>query len=102
MKIIITLFLIISVVGCSKPSNEEAKVASNACQKFISKQMGVLEKHTKVFDVWMKNGAIVVEVGYKEYPFPSADSYSVRKCIYDEKNGRISSPSPLSDREWSK
>jgi hypothetical protein len=103
MKKLAPVLLALSLIGCSGPSQEEIRAASNACKEFIAEEMGPRGKHsveTKVFDVWEKRGAIVVEVGYRK--IYTSGSYSVRKCIYDEKKGRLSSPSPLSDSEWNK
>jgi hypothetical protein len=84
------------------PSDSEFQEATQACEEFLAKELsrggGSLETH--VFDKWTKNGAIVLEVGYREKYTEKA--YSSRKCVFDKKNGRLSSPSPLNDREWAK
>lgn len=106
MKKLVLVLLTLSLVGCSGPSQEEISAASKACKEFIAEEMGknkmggMSSIETKVFDVWEKRSAIVVEVGYRK--IYTNGSYSVRKCIYDEKKGRLYSPSPLSDSEWNK
>lgn len=106
MKKLALVLLTFLLVGCSGPSQEEIRAASKACKEFIAEEMGRGEMggkysiETNVFDVWEKRNAIVVEIGYRKNH--SNNSYSMRKCIYDEKRGRISSPSPLSDSEWNK
>ena len=100
MNKMVVVLLAASLSACSGPSKEETEVASQACREFIAKNMSVSEDNTKVFDIWSKNGAIVMDVGYKEKSWD--DSYSVRKCVYDEEKGTISSPSPLNDSEWQK
>jgi hypothetical protein len=100
MKSLLVLLVVTSLAGCSGPSQEDIKVASDACQEFIAKKMRVSLDDTKVFDAWSKNGAVVLDVGYKKKYWE--DSYSVRRCVYDEKKGTISSPSPLNDSEWAK
>jgi len=101
MKKLVVILLTSTIVGCG-PSEKEKQVASMACREFVSTQMKVKEENTKVFDIWKKKNVIVVEVGYNENPYRSNSSYSVRKCIYDEKKGRISLPSLLNDGQWDK
>ncbi len=99
MKAACAALFTLTLVACS-PSAEKIEEASKECEAFIAKEMNGRDLETKVFDTWTKDGAIVVEVGYKERS--SSGSYSVRKCVYDEAKGRISSPSPLNDSQWSK
>jgi hypothetical protein len=93
------------LLGSSEPSEEKAKEASALCREFIGKEMrsqGAFPKsiETKVFDVWTKRGAIVMDIGFREEYTDS--SYSMRKCVYDEAKGTLSSPSPLNDSDWKK
>jgi len=94
------------IVGCTGPSEEKIKAASNACEKFIAKQMEPSkwssDIETHIFETWVKNGNIVASVGYRDKYKDKKDTYSVRLCVYDEKNKTISSPSPLNDSEWRK
>jgi len=51
------------LTGCTGPSEEKIKIVSDACEKFISKQMEASEWssdiETYVFETWVKNGNIV-------------------------------------------
>lgn len=98
IKTVCVSLLAICVVGCG-PSGPEYEEAKKACAEFIGSEMNAYD--TKVFDLWSKGGAIVMDVGYKAYNSHSS-SYSIRKCIYDKSQGRIGSPSPLNDSEWRK
>jgi len=102
MKKIVVFLSVLLVAGCSgKPTEEETKMVSAACENFITKQMGGDYKvETHVFDVYKKKGKLVAEVGYRDKY--SDESYSVRLCVLDEEKETISSPSPLNDSEWSK
>jgi hypothetical protein len=97
-------FIVVVVAACSGPSEEKVAKASSICQAFIAQEMkgrrDSADPETKVFDAWEKNGSIVLEVGYRKAS--SDGSYSVRKCVLDEKKGTVSSPSPLNDSEWRK
>lgn len=102
-KPIFAALAIFSMAACSGPSEEKLKEASTQCEAFIAKEMegrGSRGLETKIFDIWTKNGAIVMDIGYKEKY--SSKSYSVRKCVFDEVKGTISSPSPLNDSQWRK
>lgn len=98
MRSLICLCFIILLSGCG-PSKEKMFEASTQCEKYVSEKMQLVAP-TKVFDVWEKNDALVVEVGYQKRP-NVGDTFMTRKCVYDEKNGRISLPSIL-DRQWDK
>jgi len=50
MKSLLVLLVVTSLAGCSGPSQEDIKVASDACQEFIAKKMRVSLDDTKVFD----------------------------------------------------
>ena len=100
MKQLFSLLIVVLIAGCSGPSQEEIDMMSEACREFISDNMTTSLRNTQVFENWNKNGVVVFEIGYKNSRFDT--SYTVRKCVYDEKNGTISSPSPLNDSEWAK
>lgn len=101
MKNLIAAAFVLSLMGCSGPSDEEEQIASKECPEFIEKNMKSREPiETKIFDIYPKKGKVVVEVGYRDKY--SDDSYSVRLCILDSEKGTISSPSPLNDTEWRK
>ncbi len=102
---IIKSLFILQLTGCFGPSEEKIEEATNVCQTFIAKEMksdsSAMEIETKVFDFWTKNEAIVMEIGYKD-KYSIDDSYSIRKCVYDEAKGTVSNLSPLNDGEWAK
>jgi hypothetical protein len=97
-KFFFSISILLFLIGCG-PSGAELEEAKGACEKFIDSEMRSYE--TKILDSWTKNGSIVFDVGYKSLGSRSS-SYSVRKCVYDKKQGRIFSPSPLNDSEWKK
>ena len=97
-KLALSISFLFLIVGCG-PSGAEFEEAKGACEKFIDSEMRSYE--TKILDSWTKNGSIVFDVGYKDFGSRSS-SYSVRKCVYDKKQGRMFSPSPLNDSEWKK
>ena len=86
-----------SLTGCFGPSNEDKELAKTECEKFIQKKF---ERYTHVFDLWTKDEKIVVEVGYKDASWK--DEYSVRLCVVDMENGRISIPSVFNTAQWRK
>lgn len=99
---IITLVASFSLNACG-PSSAQISAATSECQSFVEDKMGVLKEDTHIFDSWVKDGKIVVEVGYKQYPIKSRDdSYNTRLCVYDEEKGTISLPSVLNNSEWRK
>ena len=98
MKTALCMIGIVFLTACG-PSKEAISAASQRCEAFVSESLRAVTE-TKVFDIWEKNGAIVVEVGYKQAgEYRSA--YSVRKCVYDEKKGVVSLPGMM-DKEWDK
>jgi hypothetical protein len=104
MKYFLVPFLVIFLTGCSwfGPSDEEKKAASSACEKFVSKRMGV--GCTRTFDVYKKKGKLVAEVGYAK-GFGDCDTitkYSVRLCVIDNEKGTITLPAVFNEGEWSK
>lgn len=99
---IISLIAMLSLNACG-PSPQQISAASSACQDFVQEKMIIVKENTHVFDSWVKDGKIVVEVGYKEYPNNlKADSYNTRLCVYDEEKGTISLPSLFNNSEWRK
>jgi len=99
---IATLITMFSLNGCG-PSSQQMSTATDACQNFVEEKMSVFKKDTHIFDSWVKDGKIVVEVGYKQYPITHVDdSYNTRLCVYDEEKGTISLPSLLNNSEWRK
>jgi hypothetical protein len=105
MKQPIAALCSVLLVACSGLSDEEKNLYSSECQKFVEEnapgQFGSYGFDMKVFDIYKKKGSWVVEVGYKRRA-DNRDSYSVRLCVVDAENGRLSLPSPMNDREWRK
>ena len=97
LRAFITISTIFALTGCFGPSAEEKEMAKNECEKFVKEKF---EKYTHVFDLWTKDGKIVVEVGYKKSKW--SDEYSVRLCVVDTENGRISIPSVFDTALWKK
>lgn len=98
MKTALCMNAVVFLTACG-PSKETISVASQRCEALVSESLRAVTE-TKVFEIWEKNGAMVVEVGYKQAgEYRSA--YSVRKCVYDEKKGVVSLPG-IMDREWDK
>ncbi|PSF07692.1 hypothetical protein C7H09_09435 [Marinobacter fuscus] len=99
MKIILALFLTTLLTGCLGPSAEQKVKAEVACEKYV---LDNFQKHfgeSHIFDTYVKDEKIVVEVGYRDKRSYS-DSYSVRVCIYDEAAGTIRIPSLLEMGQW--
>lgn len=105
MKQSIAALCTVLLVACSGLSDEEKDLYSSECQKFVEEnapgRFGSGGFDMKVFDIYKKKGNWVVEVGYKRRA-DYGDSYSVRLCVIDAENGRLSLPSPMSDSEWQK
>lgn len=107
LKIISTtsaLALMSILAGCSKsPSKEQMEIGGEACRDFIAKEMktGSRDLEATITDAWMKDDKVVFEVGYRE-KFTRDSSYAIRLCIYDEKQGTLSSPSPFNSSKWEK
>lgn len=94
------------ISGCGGISDEDRKIAEDACVDLIKEQFRVVtydkENAPKIFDTYTKKGKIVVQVGYKMVEYGAESKpYSTRLCVVDIKNGTVTSPSPLSDSEWS-
>lgn len=105
MKQVFAISLAILLAGCFGPSAEQKQRAETACEKFVLEK--VAEKYldeTHVFDTYVKDGKIVVEVGYRRESrsYSDGDSYSVRICLYDEEKGTIEIPSVLNMGQWKK
>lgn len=105
MKQLFAALCLVSLVACSGLSDEEKNLYSSECKKFVEEnapgRFGSYGFDMKVFDIYKKNGKWVVEVGYKRNA-DYGDSYSVRLCVVDAENGRLSLPSPMNDSEWRK
>ena len=105
MKRLIAALCAVLLVACSGLSDEEKNLYSSECQKFVKEnapgQFGSMGFDMKVFDIYKKKGHWVLEVGYKRKA-DRGDSYSVRLCVVDAENGRLSLPSPINDSEWRK
>lgn len=96
---VIMLVTAFSLSGCG-PSSEQLATATDACQGFVQERMSVTKENTRIFDSWEKDGKIVVDVGYKQRSYDS--SYSMRLCVYDDKEGTITLPSVLNENDWRK
>lgn len=105
MKKLIAAIFSVLLVACSGLSDEEKNLYSSECQKFVEEnapgRFGSMGFDMKVFDIYKKKGSWVVEVGYKRRA-DYGDTYSVRLCVVDAKNGRLSLPSPMNERDWRK
>ena len=105
MKLLIAALCSVLLVACSGLSDEERNLYSSECQKFVEEnapgQFGSGGFDMQVFDIYKTKGKWVVEVGYKR-KVDYGDSYSVRLCVVDPENGRLSLPSPMNDSEWRK
>lgn len=104
------IFAIASTValisGCGGVSDEDKKIAGDACIDLIKSQFEVIkydkENAPKIFDTYTKKGKIVVRVGYKIVEYGGhLKPYSTRLCVVDIKNGTVTSLSPLNEGEWS-
>tara|TARA_Y100001956_G_C3942079_1_gene108993 strand:+ start:129 stop:428 length:300 start_codon:yes stop_codon:yes gene_type:complete len=97
MKALIIPFLCVFVSACGV-SDEERRIAESECPRMIERE-GVQVYETKVFDVYEKEGKVVAEVGYKGR-YTSRDSYSLRYCVIDFENDRISLPAVTNQDKW--
>ncbi len=105
MKKLFVLLCAFSITGCFGPSEEQKQIAQTACEEFVMEKLGSSWRdETYVFETYVKKGKIVVEVGLrdKESYRRDNDSYSVRLCVFDEKEGTIMLPGLFNMGEWSK
>lgn len=104
MKTLLIVLLLLFVGGCSGPSDELKQRAQTACEKFVLEKIAnQYGDETHIFDTYIKKDKIVVEVGYRATSRSyGEDSYSVRKCLYDDEAGTISIPSIIEMGQWNK
>jgi hypothetical protein len=99
--------------GCLDATDESTRLSSDLaeranveCKKFVlEKAAEKYRDETHVFDTYLKEGKVVVEVGYRDKDFyrrRGDDSYSARICVYDESEGTVMLPSALDMSEWRK
>lgn len=99
MKIFIIFLLFL--LGC-EPTEQQKSVASKACSNFVLEKSDLKYcGEANVFDIYSKNGRIVVEVGYKN-GCTGEDSYSIRLCVYDEEKQTVLLPGLLDQNDWRK
>jgi len=105
MKKLIAVLCSALLVACSGLSDEERNLYSSECEKFVEQnapgRLGSMGFDMKVFDIYKKKSKWVVEVGYKRRA-DYGDTYSVRLCVVDPENGRLSLPSLMNQSEWQK
>lgn len=92
--------------GCSKPvpSKEQLQTGGKLCGDYVAKLDKRDSTHpfeSEIFDSWMKDGKVIFDVGTRDQ-YSDDRSYSMRRCIYDEKNGTLTALSPSDQGKWDK
>jgi hypothetical protein len=92
------MFIVLS--GCSGPSKDEVKSASEECVRFYKEKRADNGETVEYRAHWMKSGRLVISLAVKENWFDN--SYTEGLCVVDLKERTMLVPGLFNQSKWEK
>lgn len=85
--------------ACSaEPSKQEIRDVARTCEGHFKNKRAEKGDIVKAVDYWMKNGKLVIEIGYSK----NTDSYRSQVCVYDKEKETYTLPALFDQPNWRK
>lgn len=85
--------------ACSaEPSKQEIRDVARTCEEHFKNKRAEKGDIVKAVDYWMKNGKLVIEIGYSK----NTDSYRSQVCVYDKEKETYTLPALFDQPNWRK